>query len=115
MLFYHYAIFLLHVLDCFSFFQKRDSGLTTLTSSDGDKSSVTKSYTTPSTPQAESVNFPSEPGISNSIIPESIPPDDLLDVVHDRELHADDLSFQETPLVCNESNYPISCLLIWLL
>ncbi|XP_065024110.1 kinesin-like protein KIN-7D, chloroplastic isoform X2 [Musa acuminata AAA Group] len=79
--------------------RKRDSGLTTLTSSDGDKSSVTKSYTTPSTPQAESVNFPSEPGISNSIIPESIPPDDLLDVVHDRELHADDLSFQETPLI----------------
>ncbi|THU47352.1 hypothetical protein C4D60_Mb09t14590 [Musa balbisiana] len=79
--------------------RKRDSGLTTLTSSDGDKSSVTKSYTTPSTPQAESVNFPSEPGISNSIIPESIPPDDLLDVVHDTELPADDLSFQETPLI----------------
>ncbi|URE33504.1 hypothetical protein MUK42_33523 [Musa troglodytarum] len=79
--------------------RKRDSGLTTLTSSDGDKSSVTKSYTTPSTPQAESVNFPSEPGISNSIIPESIPADDLPDVVHDRELPADDLSFQETPLI----------------
>ncbi|KAJ8471897.1 hypothetical protein OPV22_026240 [Ensete ventricosum] len=79
--------------------RKRDSGLTTLTSSDGDKSSVTKSYTTPSTPQAESVNFPSEAGISNSIIPESIPADDLLDVVHDRELPADDLSFQETPLI----------------
>ncbi|XP_038976670.1 kinesin-like protein KIN-7D, chloroplastic isoform X1 [Phoenix dactylifera] len=63
--------------------RKRDSG-GTLTSSDGEKSSGTKSFTRPSTPQAESVNFPVEPRNSNSLITESIP--------------ADNLSLQETPL-----------------
>ncbi|URD92206.1 KISc [Musa troglodytarum] len=77
--------------------RKRDSGLTTLMSSDGDKSSRTKSYTAPSTPQAESVNFPSEPRISNSLVPDSIPAD-LLEVMHDRELPADDFSSHGTPL-----------------
>ncbi|RZS03658.1 hypothetical protein BHM03_00033860 [Ensete ventricosum] len=65
--------------------------------SDGDKSSRTKSYTAPST-HAESLNFPSEPRISNSLVPDSIPAD-LLEVMHDRELPADDFSSQETPLV----------------
>ena len=73
-------------------------------SSDGDKSSRTKSYTAPSTPHAESVNFPSEARISNSFVPDRIPAD-LLEVMHDRELPADDFSSQETPLVCNEQNY----------
>ncbi|THU57821.1 hypothetical protein C4D60_Mb03t07590 [Musa balbisiana] len=77
--------------------RKRDSGLTTLMSSDGDKSSRTKSYTAPSTPHAENVNFPSEPRISNSLVPDGIPAD-LLEVMHDRELPADDFSSQETPL-----------------
>ncbi|XP_042408094.1 kinesin-like protein KIN-7D, chloroplastic isoform X2 [Zingiber officinale] len=49
--------------------RKRDSGLA---ASDGDKSSGTKSHTTPSTPQAESIHFPLE--------------------------SADDLSSQETPM-----------------
>ncbi|CAD5181315.1 unnamed protein product [Musa acuminata subsp. malaccensis] len=77
--------------------RKRDSGLTTLMSSDGDKSSRTKSYTAPSTPHAESVNFPSEPRISNSLVSDRIPAD-LLEVMHDRELPAVDFSSQETPL-----------------
>lgn len=80
-------------------FQKRESGVTTLTNSDGDKSSGTKSLTAPSTPQAESINFPSVARISNSIAPENIHADSLLDVDRDRELHSN-LSLQETPLVC---------------
>lgn len=78
--------------------QKRDSGLA---ASDGDKSSGTKSHTTPSTPQAESIHFPLESGLSNSLIPDSIPAYHLLEVHNDRELAADDLSSQETPMVCN--------------
>lgn len=76
--------------------QKRDSGGTTLTSSDGDKSSGTKSFTAPSTPQAESVNFHVEPRNSNSLITESIP--------------ADNLSLQETPLVCSLSYIIYMCM-----
>ncbi|XP_074591453.1 kinesin-like protein KIN-7D, chloroplastic [Curcuma longa] len=75
--------------------RKRDSGLA---ASDGDKSSGTKSHTTPSTPQAESIHFPLENGLSNSLIPDSIPADHLLEVHNDRELAADDLSSQETPM-----------------
>lgn len=78
--------------------QKRESGLA---ASDGDKSSGTKSHTTPSTPQAESIHFPLDTGLSNSLIPDSIPGDHLLEVDNDRELAADDLSSQETPMVCN--------------
>ncbi|XP_042465898.1 kinesin-like protein KIN-7K, chloroplastic [Zingiber officinale] len=75
---------------------KRDGG-TALTSSDGDKSSGTKSHTTP-TPQAESTHLSFENGLSNSLVPDSIPADLLLEVDHDRELPADNLSSQETPM-----------------
>ncbi|KAG6524522.1 hypothetical protein ZIOFF_014434 [Zingiber officinale] len=78
------------------FAQKRDGG-TALTSSDGDKSSGTKSHTTP-TPQAESTHLSFENGLSNSLVPDSIPADLLLEVDHDRELPADNLSSQETPM-----------------
>ncbi|XP_042457210.1 kinesin-like protein KIN-7D, chloroplastic isoform X1 [Zingiber officinale] len=76
--------------------RKRDGG-TALTSSDGDKSSGTKSHTTP-TPQAESTHLSFENGLSNSLVPDSIPADLLLEVDHDRELPADNLSSQETPM-----------------
>ena len=72
--------------------------MTTLTSSDGDKSSGTKSLTAPSTPQAESVNFRLDARISNSIA-ENIHADSLLDADHDRDLPSN-LSLQETHLVC---------------
>ncbi|XP_020090735.1 kinesin-like protein KIN-7D, chloroplastic isoform X1 [Ananas comosus] len=75
--------------------RKRDSSGTTLTSSDGDKSSGTKSFTAPSTPQAESVTFPPEPRISTSIAVENIT---AAIVGHDRELPSDSLSRDETPL-----------------
>ncbi|ONK66160.1 uncharacterized protein A4U43_C06F4750 [Asparagus officinalis] len=77
--------------------RKRESGLTTLTSSDGDKSSGTKSLTAPSTPQAGSTKFPIETRISNSIDPENIHVHSLLDVDHDG-VHPSNLSLQETPL-----------------
>ncbi|XP_072978173.1 kinesin-like protein KIN-7D, chloroplastic [Typha angustifolia] len=77
--------------------RKRDSGLTTLTSSDGDKSSGTKSFTAPSTPQAESLNFPTEHRFSNSLVTETIPVH-LLDTRQDRERNSDNISLEDTPL-----------------
>ncbi|RLN08957.1 centromere-associated protein E [Panicum miliaceum] len=53
--------------------RKRD-GASILTSSEGDKSSLTKS-TAPSTPIGESVNFHAEPRISNSLAGENVPAD----------------------------------------
>ncbi|XP_062221827.1 kinesin-like protein KIN-7D, chloroplastic isoform X2 [Phragmites australis] len=47
--------------------RKRDGGASILTSSEGDKSSLTKS-TAPSTPIGDIVNFPAEPRISNSLV-----------------------------------------------
>uniref|UniRef100_K3YPK8 Kinesin motor domain-containing protein n=1 Tax=Setaria italica TaxID=4555 RepID=K3YPK8_SETIT len=53
--------------------RKRD-GASILTSSEGDKSSLTKS-TAPSTPIGESVNFRAEPRISNSLAGENVSAD----------------------------------------
>ncbi|RWR95947.1 kinesin-like protein KIN-7K, chloroplastic isoform X2 [Cinnamomum micranthum f. kanehirae] len=79
--------------------RKRESGLSTLISTDGDKSSEIKSFTAPSTPQAESINCPTESRISNSLITESNPSSDLLlEVVQTREVPDDHFSGQETPL-----------------
>lgn len=74
--------------------------MSTLISTDGDKSSEIKSFTAPSTPQAESINCPTESRISNSLITESNPSSDLLlEVVQTREVPDDHFSGQETPLV----------------
>ncbi|XP_010257531.1 PREDICTED: kinesin-like protein KIN-7K, chloroplastic isoform X2 [Nelumbo nucifera] len=78
--------------------RKRDNGFTTLTSIDGDKSSVRKSTTAPSTPQAESINCSTEPRISNSLLTESTPVDVLLEVGQDREVHDDRFSVSDAPL-----------------
>lgn len=59
---------------------------------------MSKSFTAPSTPQAESINFPVDARISNSIVGESITAD-LLDVRPDTELPSDHLSSEETPAV----------------
>ncbi|AQK75346.1 Kinesin heavy chain-like protein [Zea mays] len=59
--------------------RKRD-GASILTSSEGDKSSLTKS-TAPSTPIGESVNFPAEPRISNSLAGENVS-SDLFSIGH---------------------------------
>ncbi|PIA53164.1 hypothetical protein AQUCO_00900041v1 [Aquilegia coerulea] len=76
--------------------RKRDSGSATLTSIDGDKSSGTKSITSPSTPQAESINCPTEPRISNSLLTESTPSADLLlEVGEDGEVPDDNYSARE--------------------
>lgn len=73
--------------------------MTILTISDGDKSSGTKSLTAPSTPQVESINFPAKARISNSLTPENIHADSLLDTDPDGGL-PHNLFLQETPLVC---------------
>ena len=81
------------------FYQKRDSGLGTLTST-SDKSSGIKSMSTPSTPQGESSNLQTEARLSHSLLTESSPSADLLsDAREDRELHGDNFLGQETPLV----------------
>ncbi|KAF6149346.1 hypothetical protein GIB67_016884 [Kingdonia uniflora] len=66
---------------------------------DGDKSSGTKSITSPSTPQAESINCPSELQISNSLLTESTPSADLLmEAGQDREDLGDNFFGREMSL-----------------
>lgn len=80
--------------------RKRDGGASTLTSSEGDKSSLTKS-TAPSTPIGESVNFPAEPRISNSLVAENVSVD-LLSIGHG-EFPSDSLPGEETPLASRKT------------
>lgn len=83
--------------------QKRDSGSATLTSSDGDKSSLTKSFTAPSTPLGGGITFPSEQRILNSMLAENVPAD--LSGVGHGEFPSDSLPVEETPLVQNLSTF----------
>ncbi|KAK3019121.1 hypothetical protein RJ639_004113 [Escallonia herrerae] len=79
--------------------RKRESGVGTLTST-SDKSSGAKSISTPSTPQAESVNFHTESRHSHSLPTETTPSADLIsEARQDRESPEDNFSLQETPLV----------------
>lgn len=79
------------------FYQKRDSAL----GGTSDKSSGAKSTSTPSTPQAESVNH-AESRLSHSLPPESSPSADLIsEAREDKDIHEDSLLGHETPLVCN--------------
>lgn len=76
--------------------RKRDSSLGPLTST-SDKSSG-KSASTPSTPQAESINFRTESRLSQSLLTETSPSADLLsDARHDRDVPEDSFLGQETP------------------
>lgn len=81
---------------CYTDFQKRD-GASILTSSEGDKSSLTKS-TAPSTPIGESVNFPAEPRISNSLAGENVS-SDLFSIDHG-EFPSGSIHGEETLSVC---------------
>lgn len=77
--------------------RKRDSG-GTLTSL-SDKSSGIKSASSPSTPQAESVNFHADSRLSNSLLTEGPPSVELLMVDRqDREIPEESFSGQETPI-----------------
>ncbi|KAF4369004.1 hypothetical protein F8388_013333, partial [Cannabis sativa] len=82
--------------------RKRDSGVGTLTNT-SDKSSGVKSVSTPSTPQAVSGNFHSEPRNSHSIPMESPMSGDLLSVSRDDREDEDNLLGQETPLTSIKS------------
>lgn len=76
-------------------FQKKDSSL----GASSDKSSVVKSNSTPSTPQAESVNLNAESRVSQSLLTERTNSTELSPLAgQDRETH-EDFSGQETPLV----------------
>lgn len=75
--------------------KKRDSAVT---SSDGDKSSGTKSLTTPSTPQADFANLPSDPRISISLRSETSPVDALVGSSLNGDITSENVSLRETPL-----------------
>ena len=78
--------------------QKRDNGSRTFTST-SEKSSGTKSMSTPSTPKAESGNLLMESRLSQKA--ENTPSSDLLsDARHGRETPEESLQ-HETPLVWN--------------
>ncbi|KAL3534130.1 hypothetical protein ACH5RR_002591 [Cinchona calisaya] len=78
--------------------RKRESGTGTLTST-SDKSSGVKSTSTPSTPQAESVNIHMDSRLSHSLPTESTPSaEHLPEVRQDREVPEDNFLGQETPL-----------------
>ncbi|KAK1279024.1 Kinesin-like protein NACK1 [Acorus gramineus] len=84
--------------------RKRDSGGATLISSDGEKSSGIKSVTPRSIPQAESINCPTEPRNSNSLISEGTPSADILsEIACDKDVPDDSFSAQETPTVSIKS------------
>ncbi|CAM0147363.1 unnamed protein product [Urochloa decumbens] len=80
--------------------RKRD-GASILTSSEGDKSSLTKS-TAPSTPIGESVNFPSEPRISNSLAGENVSVDLLFSIGHG-EYPSGSIHGEEIPLTSGKT------------
>ncbi|XP_059668536.1 kinesin-like protein KIN-7K, chloroplastic isoform X2 [Cornus florida] len=89
--------------------KKRDNGLGALTST-SDKSSGIKSISTPSTPQAESVNFHMESRDSHSLLAESTPVNLLSEVGQDREVSEDIFSGQETPLTSMKTTDQIDLL-----
>ena len=81
--------------------QKRDSGVGTLMNASDKSSGIKSNCTTPSTPQAGSINLHAESRLSQSLVIASSPPMDLLsDARHDREVPEDNYLGQETPLVC---------------
>ncbi|KAG2654400.1 hypothetical protein PVAP13_1NG527300 [Panicum virgatum] len=79
--------------------RKRD-GASILTSSEGDKSSLTKS-TAPSTPIGESVNFHAEPRISNSLAGENVSAD-LFSIGHG-EFPSGSIHGEEIPLTSGKT------------
>ncbi|KAK2990674.1 hypothetical protein RJ640_029349 [Escallonia rubra] len=78
--------------------RKRESGVGTLTST-SDKSSGAKSISTPSTPQAESINFHTESRHSHSLPTETTPSADLISEARQDRESPEDFLLQETPLV----------------
>ncbi|XP_037452119.1 kinesin-like protein KIN-7D, chloroplastic [Triticum dicoccoides] len=80
--------------------RKRDGGASTLTSSECDKSSLTKS-TAPSTPIGESLNFPAEPRISTSLVNESESAD-MLSIGHG-DFPSDGLTGEEASLASTKT------------
>ncbi|CAI9100965.1 OLC1v1038157C2 [Oldenlandia corymbosa var. corymbosa] len=79
--------------------RKRDNGMGTLTSTSERSSGGAKSTSTPSTPQAESVNIRMESRLSHSLPSESTPSaEHLPEAIHDREVQEGNFSAQETPL-----------------
>ncbi|KAH9620960.1 hypothetical protein KSS87_014555 [Heliosperma pusillum] len=80
--------------------RKKDGSL----GASSDKSSVVKSNSTPSTPQAESVNFHAESRVSQSLLTDRTDSAELSPVARsDRELPDDNFSGHDTPLTSTKS------------
>ncbi|XP_062228417.1 kinesin-like protein KIN-7D, chloroplastic isoform X2 [Phragmites australis] len=78
--------------------RKHDGGSAAQTSSDGDQR---KAFAAPSTPSENGINFPSEQGMSNSLLAENVSTD-MLSVYHD-EFHSDSLPGEEAPVVSRKT------------
>uniref|UniRef100_A0A7N1A4A7 Kinesin-like protein n=1 Tax=Kalanchoe fedtschenkoi TaxID=63787 RepID=A0A7N1A4A7_KALFE len=79
--------------------RRRENGGTTASFS--DKSSGFKSVSTPSTPQADSINIHAESRLSHSLVTDCSPSGDLFaEGRHDTDTHEDMLLGQDTPLDC---------------
>ncbi|CAN6202157.1 unnamed protein product [Urochloa humidicola] len=81
--------------------RKHDGGSAALTSSDGDQSSLRKAFTAPSTPLGNGLNFQTEKGMSDPLVPEDMS-SDLLSVDHE-EFHSDALRGEEAPFVSRKT------------
>ena len=68
-----------------------------------DKSSAVKSNSTPSTPQAESVNLNADTKLSQSLLMERTDSAELSPVARQEREIVEDFSGLETPLVCRTS------------
>ncbi|RLN11867.1 kinesin-II 85 kDa subunit-like isoform X1 [Panicum miliaceum] len=88
--------------------RKHDGGSAVLTSSDGDQSSLRKALTAPSTPLGNRLNFQTEQGMSNSLLPENLSAV-LLSVDHE-EFHSDVLRGEEAPLVSRKTTDQVDLL-----
>uniref|UniRef100_A0A1D1XQX0 Kinesin-like protein n=1 Tax=Anthurium amnicola TaxID=1678845 RepID=A0A1D1XQX0_9ARAE len=82
--------------------RKRESSIATLTNSDGDRTNFTKSFTSPSTPPAESTRVPIEPTTPNSFVAETAP-GQLLEGQNDSLDANDNYSMQDKPLTSVKS------------
>ncbi|KAJ1258509.1 hypothetical protein BS78_10G080600 [Paspalum vaginatum] len=88
--------------------RKHDGGSNALTSSDGDHSSLRKALTAPSTPLGNGLNFQTEQGMSNSLLPENASADLLSADLE--EFHPDNFHGEEAPLVSRKTTDDIDLL-----
>ncbi|CAA6664250.1 unnamed protein product [Spirodela intermedia] len=83
--------------------RKRDNSAATLAWPDGDKSSGSKSFTSPLTPQSESVSAPIEAATLNSLVADTAPAYQSPEVQHECTDNSENYSIQDKPLTSIKS------------